>query len=87
MDWANEGMGNRNPIVFINDDEGIEILTKNPKQGTKVTLDASNSYDPDGDNLVFNWWVLSEAGTYAQNMVLSDSRNCAGHSMIPFQAG
>ncbi len=73
MDWANEGMGNRNPIVFINDDEGIDILTIKPKQGTKVRLDASNSYDPDGDNLVFKWWVLSEAGTYAQNINISNN--------------
>lgn len=83
MDWAKEGMGNRNPIVIINDDKGIKILTKKPMQGTKVTLDASNSYDPDGDKLVFNWWILSEAGTYAQNINISNSSTSSATVDVP----
>jgi hypothetical protein len=88
MDWAKEGMGNRNPIVIINDDKGIEILMEKPKQGTKVSLDASNSYDPDGDILVFKWWVLSEAGTYSQNINISQSNsNSATVDVPPNSAG
>ena len=83
MDWAKEGMGNRNPIVIINDDKGTEILTKKPKQGTKVTLDASSSYDPDGDILVFKWWVLSEAGTYSQNINISKSNTSSATVDVP----
>jgi len=71
MDWAKDGKGNRNPVVVINKSEGIDILTQEPKQGTTVTLDASKSYDPDGDKLTFKWWVQPEAGTYLNDLTIT----------------
>ncbi|MCO8121001.1 DUF1593 domain-containing protein [Stieleria sp. TO1_6] len=75
MDWAKEGMGNRNPIVAIGEDKTLDILIRKPQQGSKVTLDASNSSDPDGDQLTFHWWVLSAAGTANQEVQISNSRS------------
>lgn len=66
MDWAKDGTGNRNPVVKIDEDLTLKILTKTPKAGERVTLDASGSFDPDHNNLSFIWWVLSDAGTYKQ---------------------
>jgi len=63
---ANDGVGNRNPVVDIGDDQGLEILYQTPQPGTTVKLDASQTYDPDEDRLKFNWWVLTAAGTYNQ---------------------
>ncbi|MCJ8167562.1 DUF1593 domain-containing protein [Pontibacter sp. E15-1] len=73
MDWAKDGAGNRNPNVVINKDKGIAPVKFTPKPGATVTLDASASDDPDGDKLTYKWWVLSEAGTYKQNITLSDT--------------
>ncbi len=73
MDWANNGSGNRNPVVAIGDDKGLAVLARSPRQGATVTLDASNSYDPDGDRLTFNWWILTAAGTYDQPVEISNS--------------
>jgi hypothetical protein len=70
--WANEGKGNRNPIAVINKNGGIEILKEKPRQGTTITLDASKSHDPDGDKLIFNWWVQPEAGTYTKEITINN---------------
>ncbi len=71
MDWANEGKGNRNPVAVIDKNEGVEILKKKPRQGTTITLEASESYDPDGDKLTFKWWVQPEAGTYSNEITIA----------------
>ncbi|MFK7768689.1 MAG: nucleoside hydrolase-like domain-containing protein [Mariniblastus sp.] len=87
MDWANEGTGNRNPIVNIDGIEGIEILTKEPRPGTTVKLDASMSSDPDGDELNFRWWVLSAAGTWTDDVKIANSDSSIAEVTIPAEAG
>lgn len=71
MDWAAEGTGNHNPVVVVNGDRGLGNITLFPKAGTSVTIDASGTSDPDDDNLTYSWWILSAAGTYQQDVVLS----------------
>ena len=55
MQWAAEGKGNLNPYVVIpNDTINITMIS--------LSLDASKSFDPDGDNLQFSWWQQPEIG-------------------------
>ena len=66
MQWAAEGKGNLNPYVVIpNDTINITVTKKRKvKKGTMISLslDASKSFDPDGDNLQFSWWQQPEIG-------------------------
>ncbi|WP_339864181.1 DUF1593 domain-containing protein [uncultured Algoriphagus sp.] len=75
MDWANEGKGNRNPIVVINKNEGIELLRVKAKKRENILLDASKSYDLEDDELSFNWWIVPEAGTYSGEVNIPNSES------------
>ena len=86
MDWAKYGKGNRNPIIIIGKSQGIDILTQKPKQGTTVILDASKSYDPDSDELIFKWWAISEAGTYSENVSILNSNSNRAIVNVPFNS-
>jgi hypothetical protein len=75
MDWAKDGRGNRNPVVVINGDNCIDVIKISPESGSEVILDASQSYDPDGDSLAFKWWVQPESGTYVDQIQISDGNS------------
>jgi len=75
MDWANEGKGNRNPQVIINEDNGIAPIQIAKKPGKSITLDASKSYDSENDQISFKWWILPEAGTYQKEFAIPDKNS------------
>jgi hypothetical protein len=83
MDWVKEGAGNRNPVIVLDGDDGISIITKTSKQGTTVTLDASQTSDPDGDSLTFKWWIQSDAGTYPGNVNISNNSSSIATVNVP----
>lgn len=83
MDWAKEGKGNRNPVVIVNGKKDREILSIAPRQGRKIVLDASESFDPDGDQLSYKWLFLSEAGTYSETVELENASTSRATIKIP----
>ena len=77
MQWAAEGRGNHNPQVVVKGH--IKV-----KAGKKVRLDASQSFDPDGDALIFHWWQQSEIGT--EKVAINDAEAPVTTLQIPADA-
>lgn len=74
MDWCVQdySKANHNPVAAVNGDREDDIIHMEVSPGQKLTLDASDSTDPDGDTLTFRWWFYQEAGTYPGNVEVSD---------------
>jgi hypothetical protein len=86
MDWAHEGRGNRNPLVTINDHDGVDIIRIAPAAGDSIVLDATQSTDPDNDQLSFSWWLLPEAGDYREAVSIADAQSSRLTVKVPEDA-
>ena len=76
MQWSiseNYTYANHNPIAVVNGHNSADALIIDATPGDVITLDASESYDPDGDKLSFNWYYYPEEGTYNGNILISNS--------------
>lgn len=86
MEWARNGKGNRNPVVLFREGDDAEILTKTASAGSPLPLDASRSYDPDGDRLSFSWWIMPEAGTYPHPVQIDGAHSGRATIQVPADA-
>ncbi|MCW8850942.1 MAG: DUF1593 domain-containing protein [Melioribacteraceae bacterium] len=75
MDWCLSSFeaANHPPLPVLGHPEEMIV-----KSGENVGFDASNSRDPDGDNLSFLWFNYPEAGTYKKLISVDGAEN--GHS-------
>ncbi|MBP7050601.1 MAG: DUF1593 domain-containing protein [Phycisphaerae bacterium] len=67
MDWCVADAyekANHNPAAVVRGDKTKAVVNLTVRPGQIVTLDASGSYDPDGDEISCRWFVYAEAGTY-----------------------
>ena len=62
IEWAEKGIGNKNPIVIVNSQAGLKPIYIKAHVNDVIHLNASQSYDPDKDKLSFSWWQQPEIG-------------------------
>ncbi|KAI4709881.1 hypothetical protein J4E89_005110 [Alternaria sp. Ai002NY15] len=72
--WSMEpyfAKANHHPVINISGFKGLAPVQITAEAGSKVTLDASATYDPDGGKLTFKWWHYREP-TATQWLVYSE---------------
>lgn len=88
MDWCVQPFekANHNPTAVIGSDKSDAILTCSVKAGTTFTIDASASFDVDGDELYFSWYNYKEAGTFPGDITLASAEGSVVSVSIPQEA-
>lgn len=89
MDWCVKpyAEANHNPVAAVNGNISNTIVRLKVKSGQALDLDASATTDPDGDDLLFNWWIYPEAGTYQGDVTITDTKESKAEIMVPDDAG
>lgn len=72
MDWCVENYAGANhpPVPVLKSPERMDV-----RSGEWFVLDASDSYDPDGDSLSYLWFNYPEAGTMDREVRIGGSEN------------
>jgi hypothetical protein len=85
MDWAvakTFAEANHNPKAKV-----VGDLVRDVKGGETVTLDASPTTDPDGNNLSFEWWQYVEAGTASKVTIANATQKTGASFTVPSEPG
>jgi len=77
MAWAASGVGNHNPVIVINGTAGPESVVLSSDSGLRLCIDASSSYDPDGDGLMFSWWIQKSSSPCSLPEITGGETPCA----------
>lgn len=89
MDWCVQpyDCANHNPVAVIGDDTSDSFSKLTTAAGESISLDASSSFDPDGNSLQFQWFVYPEAGSYKGNVHIDNNHQSSVKVAIPEDAG
>lgn len=88
MDWCILGkeQANHNPVAVISDDTTRKVLYQKVQAGKAIKVSAKGSYDPDGDELSYRWWIYQDAGTYEGDIAIINPQSKQTVIKIPEDA-
>jgi hypothetical protein len=88
LDWCvrPRNAANHPPSAVLNGDDSGDILMLEARPGSTLSLDASGSRDPDGDEITMEWQNYPEAGTYQGAIELSRVSGSTTSIKVPAEA-
>lgn len=78
---------NHEPVAVIGKDRGNRIIRMKVEPGKTLQLDASGSFDPDRDQISFQWFVYESAGTYVGNVMPGNETSSILNLKVPKDLG
>lgn len=75
MDWciSDYDQANHHPRAIVQNDSTNRVLEINVQAGESLMLSAAASYDPDGDSVLYRWWIYNEASNCPENIFLKNN--------------
>ena len=78
---------NHEPKAVVNGNEKNEIVRISTAKGKPVKIDASRSFDPDGNEIAYNWIFYKEASDYTGSLLLDNSSSPIQTITLPADIG
>jgi hypothetical protein len=78
---------NHEPLAVINGDKSNDIIKIQAKQNKKIKLDATESMDPDGDQISYHWFFYKEASEYTGEFSIPNPSSASQTFTIPEDIG
>lgn len=88
MDWCIQpfNRANHNPVAAVGENTSNSFVNLTAAAGEEIILQATSSFDPDGDSLSYRWYVYPEAGSYKGNIVIKDDQQSSATVALPEDA-
>jgi len=77
---------NHQPVAIVDGDSSLKCIYKKAKAGNTLTFDASESKDPDGNQLDYKWFVYNEPSTYRGTVTIEKSSVSKCKVLVPSDA-
>lgn len=77
---------NHHPVAIVDGDSSLQCIYKKAKAGNTLTFDASESKDPDGNQLDYKWFVYNEPSTYRGTVTIEKSSVSKCKVLVPSDA-
>ena len=89
MDWCVQPPtgANHPPVVALNGDTTRNVVEVHADPGSRLTLTAIGTTNPDGGKLFYDWWHYPEAGTYPGHVGIESFIDGEAEITIPELAG
>jgi hypothetical protein len=89
LQWSvrEPGEVNREPVAVLDGNARLRVIHGTVRSGEIVELDASGSYDPDGDEVRFQWSFYREASSYRRDVAIADRNNPRQTLVVPNDLG
>jgi len=89
MDWSVTGTyadANHHPIAVVNGDATKQVLEVSASPGSRVTLSAAGSSDPDDDSLAYSWMFYREPSSYRESVKIENELSASATVTVPADA-